>query len=225
MKKRCVGRLLMLCLLIGLTACGEEKKEESVPAATTAIAETTVEATAAPTEPTVPVQLEDNVEGKVTDEWFMQLSNKYEAEQEELKRQMFELQEKLDKIDQMQTAKDDFLRAIRKFMEMQTLTPTLLRELIEKIEVFPVEGKGKDRTQRVIIHYRFVGRLDIPGIIERPHFILDSRQGVAIEYLPNAIEKKKSSQTLLQTTKYKCRHKKYRVSITEICYEHSIWSR
>ncbi|MBQ9773633.1 MAG: DUF4368 domain-containing protein, partial [Clostridia bacterium] len=130
---------------------------------------------------------EDNVEGKVTDEWFMQLSNKYEAEQEELKRQMFELQEKLDKIDQMQTAKDDFLRAIHKFMEMQTLTPILLRELIEKIEVFPVEGKGKDRTQRVIIHYRFVGRLDIPGIIQRPHFILDSRQGVAIEYLPNAI--------------------------------------
>lgn len=130
---------------------------------------------------------EDNVEGKVTDEWFMQLSNKYEAEQEELKRQMYELQEKLDKIDQMQTAKDDFLRAIRKFMEMQTLTPILLRELIEKIEVFPVEGKGKDRTQRVIIHYRFVGRLDIPGIIQRPHFILDSRQGVAIEYLPNAI--------------------------------------
>ena len=130
---------------------------------------------------------EDNVEGKVTDEWFMQLSNKYEAEQEELKRQMFELQEKLDKIEQMRTAKDDFLRAIHKFMEMQILTPILLRELIEKIEVFPVEGKGKDRTQRVIIHYRFVGRLDIPGIIQRPHFILDSRQGVAIEYLPNAI--------------------------------------
>ena len=130
---------------------------------------------------------EDNVEGKVTDEWFMQLSNKYEAEQEELKRQMFELQEKLDKIEQMRTAKDDFLRAIHKFMEMQTLTPILLRELIEKIEVFPVEGKGKDRTQRVIIHYRFVGRLDIPGIIQRPHFVLDSRQGVAIEYLPNAI--------------------------------------
>ena len=130
---------------------------------------------------------EDNVEGKVTDEWFMQLSNKYEAEQEELKRQMFELQEKLDKIEQMRTAKDDFLRAIHKFMEMQTLTPILLRELIEKIEVFPVEGKGKDRTQRIIIYYRFVGRLDIPGIIQRPHFVLDSRQGVAIEYLPNAI--------------------------------------
>ena len=34
---------------------------------------------------------EDNVEGKVTDEWFMRLSHKYEVEQEELKKQMFDL--------------------------------------------------------------------------------------------------------------------------------------
>ena len=60
-------------------------------------------------------------------------------------------------------------------------------ELIEKIEVFSVEGKVKDITQCVIIHYRFVGRLDIPGIVPRPHYILDSRKGVAIEYLSNAI--------------------------------------
>ena len=130
---------------------------------------------------------EDNVEGKVTDEWFMRLSQKYENEQEELKRQTLELKEKLDSIERMQTAKDDFLRAIRKFMEMRTLTPVILRELIEKIEVFPVEGTGKDRTQRVIIHYRFVGTLDIPGIIHRPPYILDSRKGVAIEYLSNAV--------------------------------------
>ena len=87
----------------------------------------------------------------------------------------------------MQTAKDDFLRAIRKFMEMQTLTPIILRELIDKIEVFPVEGKGKERTQRVIVHYRFIGTLNVPGVVPRPHYILDSRQGVAIEYLPSAV--------------------------------------
>ena len=97
---------------------------------------------------------------------------------------MLELKEKLDSIARMQTAKDDFLRAIRKFMEMQTLTPIILRELIEKI---PVEGTGKNRTQRVIVHYRFIGTLDVPGVAPRPHYILDSRQGVAIEYLPSAV--------------------------------------
>ena len=86
---------------------------------------------------------EDNVEGKVTDEWFMRLSQKYENEQEELKRQTLELKEKLDSIDRMQTAKDDFLRAIRKFMEMRTLTPVILRELIEKRRG---NGQGENAT-------------------------------------------------------------------------------
>ncbi len=111
----------------------------------------------------------------------MRSSQKHGQEQEDLKRQM------LDSIAQMQPAKDDFLRAIRKFMEIQTLTPILLRELINKIEVFPVEGKGKERTQRVIVHYRFIGALDVPDVVSRPHYVLDSRQGVAIEYLPSAI--------------------------------------
>ena len=70
---------------------------------------------------------------------------------------------------------------------MQVLTPVVLQELIDKIEIFPIEGTGKNRTQRVIIHYRFVGTLDIPGIIHRPPYILDSRKGVAIEYLSNAV--------------------------------------
>ena len=34
---------------------------------------------------------EDNVNGKVTDDWFMRLSHKYEVEQEELKGQFEDL--------------------------------------------------------------------------------------------------------------------------------------
>ena len=63
----------------------------------------------------------------------------------------------------------------------------VLQELIEKIEIFNVEGKGKNRTQRLIIHYRFVGCIDLPSVIQKHTYKLDSRQGVAIEYLPTAI--------------------------------------
>ena len=38
---------------------------------------------------------------------------------------------------------------------MKTLNPVILRELVEKIEVYQIEGTGKNRTQRVVIHYRF----------------------------------------------------------------------
>ena len=130
---------------------------------------------------------EDNVNGKVTDEWFMRLSHKYELEQEELKRQTFELKNKLDSLNNAKSSSESFIRAIRKFMTMQTLTPIILQELIEKIEIFNVEGKGKNRTQRLIIHYRFVGCIDLPSVIPKHTYKLDSRQGVAIEYLPTAI--------------------------------------
>ena len=130
---------------------------------------------------------EDNVNGKVTDEWFMRLSHKYELEQEELKKQMFELKNKLDSLNNAKSSSESFIRAIRKFMTMQTHTPIILQELIEKIEIFNVEGKGKNRTQRLIIHYRFVGCIDLPSVIPKHTYKLDSRQGVAIEYLPIAI--------------------------------------
>ena len=130
---------------------------------------------------------EDNVNGKVTDEWFMRLSHKYELEQEELKKQMFELKNKLDSLNNAKSSSESFIRAIRKFMSMQTLTPIILQELIEKIEIFNVEGKGKNRTQRLIIHYRFVGCIDLTSVIPKHTYKLDSRQGVAIEYLPSAV--------------------------------------
>lgn len=130
---------------------------------------------------------EDNVNGKVTDDWFMRLSHKYELEQEELKKQMFDLKNKIERLDTAQNSSGNFIRAIRKFMTMQTLTPIVLQELIDKIEVFPIEGTGKNRTQRLVIHYRFVGCIDLPSIVPKHTYKLDSRQGVAIEYLPSAV--------------------------------------
>ena len=82
---------------------------------------------------------EDNVNGKVSDEWFMQLSQKYEEEKAELKKQIFDLTERLNRLSGMQTAKDGFIRAIRSFMQMETLTPTVLHELVERIDIHAVQ--------------------------------------------------------------------------------------
>ncbi|MCQ2414280.1 MAG: DUF4368 domain-containing protein, partial [Clostridia bacterium] len=126
---------------------------------------------------------EDNVNGKVSDEWFLQLSRKYEDEKAELKKQMFELTEKLNHLSEARTSKDGFLRAIRSFLSVQKLTPTLLHELIDRIEVRSVQGKGKQRTQEIIIHYRFIGVIDVP-YVQRMPVVLETRRGVAIEYVP-----------------------------------------
>ena len=82
-------------------------------------------------------------------------------------------------------AKDAFLSAVRKFMEMGTLTAPLLHELIDHIDVHEVEGTGKDRTQHIVIYYRFVGYIELPDSAFRfyDNYKADTRQGVAVEYL------------------------------------------
>ena len=94
------------------------------------------------------------------------------------------LREKLDSLAEKRQTKENFVKAVRSFMEMKTLNPVILRELIEKIEVYQIEGTGKNRTQRVVIHYRFFGCLQIPEWYKKRKVTLESRQGVAVNYLP-----------------------------------------
>ena len=114
----------------------------------------------------------------------MKMSQRYDEEQKQLKKDIEELQRQCDKDDDRAYCKDQFLKAVRKFMEMKTLTPTILHELVERIDVYQTQGTGKNRTQRIVIHYNFIGVLDMPEVEEYPdNVVLDSRQGVADEYL------------------------------------------
>ncbi len=120
---------------------------------------------------------EDNAEGKVTDEWFMQLSHRYEVERMELKSKIVEYKDRLRKIAEDNRNKESFISAVRKFMEMKKLTPALLRELIDKIEVHETEGVGKHRTQRIIIHYRFIGFIEMPDCVEQARLTAETSKG------------------------------------------------
>ena len=131
---------------------------------------------------------EDNATGKVTDEWFTHMSHKYEVERTELKIKIFNLREKVANMQTVQHSKDMFIGAVRKFLDMDTITAPLIHELIDHIDVYEAEGKGKNKTQRVVIHYNFVGYLEIPENDE-PCFTADTRQGVAIGYIARPTEK------------------------------------
>ena len=131
---------------------------------------------------------EDNATGKVTDEWFTHMSHKYEVERAELKIKIFNLREQVANMQTVQHSKDMFIGTIRKFLDMETITAPLIHELIDHIDVYEAEGKGKNKTQRVVIHYNFVGYLEIPENDE-PCFTADTRQGVAIGYIAKPTEK------------------------------------
>ena len=101
----------------------------------------------------------------------------------ELKEKIAEDKERLRKLNENNCKKENFISAVRKFMEMKELTPALLKELIDKIEVYETEGVGKNRTQRIVIHYRFVGFIGISGSSKKQHHTAETRKGVAVQYL------------------------------------------
>ncbi len=53
----------------------------------------------------------------------------------------------------------------------------------QKIVVHSIEGTGKNKTQRVVINYRFVGNIELPEERAMEAIRLETRQGVAVEYL------------------------------------------
>ena len=52
--------------------------------------------------------------------------------------------------------------------------------------VYETEGTGKNRTQRIVIVYRFVGYIELPetALCKSDNYKADTRQGVAVEYIP-----------------------------------------
>ena len=131
---------------------------------------------------------EDNVSGKIPYEDYAIMAESYSEERKKLNERMIALNERMIALKDSKIERDKFVSAIRRFMEMKTLTKNLLNELIDRIEVHETEGVGKTRVQRVVIYYRFVGYLEIPEE-SFTSFSEDIRQGVSVEYISCAPEK------------------------------------
>ena len=110
---------------------------------------------------------EDSVTGRISDERFTELSADYEAEQKELKERAARLREELSKAQEATANAEKFMNVVRRPTTIEELTPTLLREFVEKIvvhESVALDGKrrGKLRRQEIEIYYSFVGKVELP---------------------------------------------------------------
>ena len=110
---------------------------------------------------------EDSVTGRISDERFTELSADYEAELKELKERAARLREELSKAQEATANAEKFMNVVRRHTTIEELTPTLLREFVEKIvvhESVALDGKrrGKLRRQEIEIYYSFVGKVELP---------------------------------------------------------------
>ena len=124
---------------------------------------------------------EDNVFGKITDDAFCHLSAKYSAEKADLVKRIAEIQETLGTLYVNEKSQESFINAVRNFMKIDKLTPTIMNELIERIEVYDAQGSGKSKTQRVVIFYRFTGNFYFERI-DNYELIVDPQKGCTVSY-------------------------------------------
>ncbi len=117
---------------------------------------------------------EDRVSGALSAERFAKLSKGYEKEQEDLKQSAKELQAIVNTIETQAVNVQSFLKIVRKYTAPSELTPALLREFVEKIVVHAPDKSSGHRTQRIDVHYNFIGEIDFS-----PEYSQVSRQTTA----------------------------------------------
>lgn len=104
---------------------------------------------------------EDNVMGKLSDEWFYKLSDKYEQERKDIIDSLNRLYDKYAKLEEQETNIQDFVKTVHKYLYVTNLTAIMLNELIEKIVVHQAEKIDGVPVQQIDIYYRFIGKMDI----------------------------------------------------------------
>ena len=132
---------------------------------------------------------EDNVSGKLSDDRFARMSRRYEEEQKELAEKIKALRAEIDKQSSQSMTTDMFISLVRKYTRARKLTPRMLNELIEKIEVFNAEKVDGVWEQRLRIHYNCVGAIEIADLIPlpAPEVSVNTRKGVVVNYAPSTI--------------------------------------
>ena len=103
---------------------------------------------------------EDKVVGNVSERNFKQLSANYENEQIRLENEIKEKEQLLRTIRVTSDNADTFIEMIKQYADIEKLTTVLTHKLIDKIIIHSPEETNGEKTQKIEIYYKFVGRLD-----------------------------------------------------------------
>ncbi len=129
---------------------------------------------------------EDNVSGKLSDDRFSKMSRRYEDEQKEISERIKALRAEMDKLSRKAVTADMFISTVRKYTRAKALTPRMLNELIDRIEVHQAEKIDGEWVQHLTIHYNCVGAIFIPEVfpLPVPEVSVNTRKGVVVNYAP-----------------------------------------
>jgi len=98
---------------------------------------------------------EDKVMGKIPEHICVSFLEKYEAEQQELRAVIADLEERLSAEKQDREDVEEFIRRLKKYVDVQTLTRELGLELIEYVTV---GAYTPNEPREINIYYKFLDK-------------------------------------------------------------------
>lgn len=104
---------------------------------------------------------EDRVRGVITDSMFKNLMPKYERERDDKTAAVKILRDKVNRSEREWCDVDMWMKTIRKYAELETLTQDVLLELIDYIEVSGTGMENGKQVCRIRVVYRFVGDVNV----------------------------------------------------------------
>jgi predicted site-specific integrase-resolvase len=127
---------------------------------------------------------EDSISGKISEERFAKMSQKYEHEQSENNEKIDMLQKELQGMAKRGGTAREFLTIVKRYTRMKKLTPEILREFVDKVVVHHRQRVDGVDEQKVEIFYNCVGKIEIPALSKIPQteVLIPTRKGVAISY-------------------------------------------
>ena len=110
---------------------------------------------------------EDNVAGRITDEKFSMMSKTYEDEQAQLKEEIQTLQQEIEVQERQIENLEQFIQRVRKYEDLDELTPYALRELVKAIYIEAPDKSSGKRYQGIRISYDLVGFIPVEELLKQ----------------------------------------------------------
>ncbi|MDU2095693.1 MAG: DUF4368 domain-containing protein [Negativicoccus succinicivorans] len=98
----------------------------------------------------------------IPDERFVKMSENYEAEQKTLECRLTKLRGLIASQQESNVNVDRFLALVRRYTGITELTPEIIREFVERIEIFKPERINGHKVQKMRIVWNCIGEFMPP---------------------------------------------------------------
>ena len=126
---------------------------------------------------------EDSALGDLSRDHMVRLSKSYEDEQIELKQQEDRVRQELASIAERDTGVKSFTAVVKKHARIRRLTPAILHQFIDHIDVHQAKKKQGTWSQQIDIYYNCVGKIDVPvtSKTKQKEIAMHTREGVVLQ--------------------------------------------